>query len=619
MRAMRFVGVFGLGLALVLGGGEAEARPSKEQAKKAFDVLARGVRSGDFDTRATAVAGLGKAEKKQALPLVDEALKDPQWKVRRAGIEALRELGDKRWEAELARAMCDAAIPVEEVLGLLEALKTDAAVKLLTGNLGKKECLRPERYPKALAETGDALMVATFKAALGSKVDALRIPFEAEFGSLPLPAALPLYKGAFAKANAGLQGRIVERVAATEGLGEVDFVADVLKNKDTTHHFAVAEMLALRGNAKGRGVLQAAFKGADAALRLRALKALVGIAGSEEAALVQPLVEARETPYEELKLAYLILVKADKDKTLAIVEEGLKSTDAPQRAAAVRFLGRVLGAAALTDLHTKYLSGAADMVRQSAIEAIAELAQRESIPHLRKALDLEGNREFKILMLGALASIKDAEILPVVRFQLVGSDLAVRMAALKALVAVPDKTSIPDLEAAAKDRNKEIREFALNALLDLDPEGRLELWKTALDWIDLPVLSGFVARHKDVVRRHVEAALAHKRDEIRAAAFRALASLTVPVRVDVLQRVVIGSKYPEQRVTAIDTLVATQKAESTIFLVTQAASGDEVIRVRAIGHLGRLGYKEAETSLVTWLDDANERIQVAAAASLLRL
>jgi HEAT repeat protein len=619
MRTMRFIGALGLGLGLMFAGlGEADARPSKDQAKRAFEVLARGVKSSDFDTRATAVSGLGKAEKKLALPLIEEAMKDPQWRVRRAAIDALRELGDKRWESELGRAMCDAAIPVEDVLGTLGDLKTDAAVKVLTGNLGSKDCLRPERYPKALAEAGDALMVAAFKAALASKTEALRLPFEAEFASLPLPAALPLYKAAFPKASAALQGRIVERIAATDGLGEVDFVADVLKAKDTTHHFAVAEMLALRGNGKGRAVLQAAVKGGDGALRVRALKALIGIAGADEAALVKPFVEARETPYEELKLSYLILVKADKEKTIAIVEEGLKSTDAPQRAAAVRFLGRVRGTAALEELH-KLLTGSADMVRQSAIEAVAELAARESIPHLGKALDLEGNREFKILLLNALAAIKDVDVLPVVRFQLVGGDAAVRMAALKALVSVPDKSSIQDLEAAAKDRLKEIREFALNALLDLDPEGRLELWKSSLDWIDLPVLSGFAARHGDKVRRHVEAALAHKRDEIRAAAFRAVSSLTVPVRVEVLQAVARTSKYAEQRVAAIDALVVLQKGDATTFLALQAASGDEVVRVRAIGHLGRLGHKEAEASLLGWLDDPNERIQVAAAASVLRL
>jgi HEAT repeat protein len=619
MRTMRFVGVLGLGLALMLGSGEAEARPLKEQAKKAFEVLARGVKSSDFDTRATAVAGLGRAEKKLALPLIEEAMKDPQWKVRRAAVEALRELGDKRWESELGRAVCDAATPVEDVMAVVAELKTDVAAKLLTGHLGKKECVRPERYPKALATGDEALMAATFKIALASKLDGLRLPFEAEFASLPLPAALPVYKGAFAKASAGLQGRIVERIAATEGLGEVDFVADVLKSKDPTHHFPVAEMLALSGNGKGRAVLQAAVKGTDATLRVRALRALERVAGADEVALVKPLVENRETPYEELKLSYLILVKADKAETARIVKEGLESTDAPQRAAAVRFLGRVNGTAALADLHTKYLSGAADSVRESAIEAIAELASRESIVPLRKALDLETNRDFKIRMLGALAAIKDVEVLPVVRFHLIGGDAAVRMAALKALVSVPDKSSIPDLEAAAKDRLKEIREFALNALLDLDPEGRLPLWTGALDWIDMPVLSGFAKRHQDKVRRHLEAALAHKRDEIRAAAFRALASLTVPVRVEVLHGVARDSKYPEQRVAAIDAIAAVQRGEATIFLTQQAASGDEVVRVRAIGHLGRLGHKEAEASLLGWLDDPNERIQVAAAASVLRL
>jgi HEAT repeat protein len=615
---MRWGGVMGLGLMLALTTGEVSAKPTKDQVRKATEVLEKGTRSGDFDTRATAVAGLGKADRKVALPLVTEALKDPQWKVRRAAIEALRELGDKRADEETGRAICDAAIPEGEVLVMLGALKLETGTKLLTDHLGKKECARPERYPKALAERGDALMVPTFKAALASKFDALRLPFEAELGQLPLPAALPLFKAAFPKASAGFQARLIERLAAAEAVTDVEFVAEVLKSKDPANHFAAAELLALRGNGKGRAVLGAAVTGADASLRVRALTALEKVATEVEFELVKPLIKDRETPYDVLKLAYLVYVKSDSQKLGGWLEAQLASTDAPQRAAAVRFLGRAKGRAALDELH-RLLTGTADMVRESAIDALGELAARESIPHLRKALDLESNRDFKIRLLNALAAIKDVEVLPVVRFQLVGSDLEVRKAALRALVAVPDRSSIPDLEAAAKDRHKEIREFALNALLDMEPGSRVELWTGALDWIDPPVIVAFAARHTDAVQRHLEVALMHKRDEVRAAAFRALSHLTVPVRVAVLEALVRGSKRPEQRVEAVDLLVSTQQADAATFLVTQSASGDEVVRVRAIGHLGRLGHKGAETGLIGWLDDPSERVQIAAAAAALRL
>jgi HEAT repeat protein len=195
----------------------------------------------------------------------------------------------------------------------------------------------------------------------------------------------------------------------------------------------------------------------------------------------------------------------------------------------------------------------------------------------------------------------------------------VKMAALRALAAVPDASSIKDLELAANDRLKDIREFALVTMLDQDPEGRFEAFVRALDWIDVTLFRGFVKRHGDKTRRHVEAALNHQRDDLRSAAFTALGDLSATTRLELLGGLVTKSQRREQRLAALEAIVRQQGARAVELLVSLSEGGDELVRVRSIAHLGRLGHKGAEANLLGWLDDPSERIRVAAANAVLRL
>jgi HEAT repeat protein len=609
----------GLFLFLALDGGAATAKPPKDAVQKAFGVLERGTRAGDFDVRAAAVAGLGRApDKKAALTLIKDALKDPQWRVRRAAIEALRDQKDKGWEAELGKAACDPMVEEAQVLEMVMSQKVDAGVKLLLGALGGKDCVKPERYIQRLAGAPTEWMLATFKAGTASKVEGLRNLFTQALGGLPLPAALPLHKAGFAKYPTELQARLVARIKDENIEGDIGFIESILKSKDTANHFATAELLALRGNGAGRAILVAAVGGSDMALRLRALRALAPIAGTAEFELMKGIIKDRETPYEHLIAAYTVYMKSDSQKLVGYLEKELENTDAPQRAAAVHFLGQVKGRAALPELHA-LMSVGAELVRRAAINAIGRLGQRESIPVLRDALARETNKTWQVEILNALATIKDAEIIPVVRFYINDSDASVKLAALKALASVPDASALPDLEIAARDRLKEIRELALTTMLDQDPEGRYEQFAKALEWIDVGVFRSFVVKHTDRVRRHVDAALHHTRDDLRAAAFQAVNLLAPTARAELLAGVVERSKRPEQRLAALDALTALQGAKAIDYLVGLSQGGDELLRVRAIAHLGRLGHKGAEANLIGWLDDPSEKIRTAAASAVLRL
>jgi len=598
----------------------AQAKPDKETAQKATEILERGAKAMDFDVRAMAIESLGFAPKATALPIIKDALADPQWKVRAAAITALRQHKDLAWELEVMKSACDPMVDVDfQLLPLVEPLGADKAVALVLRGIDKKDCARPERWVEAFARKGGDWLVVGMNAGLAAKAVETRVPFEKKLPALPLQAALPVYVKGFAKYPLELQKTIVERVRDDLSVKDVAFIKVALKPKgdpDLAFHAAVA--LGLRGDAQGRAALMVALDGADATRRTLALKALAPIADAAAYERMKPIIKDRETPYEQLILAYAIYMKSGSPKLVSYLEGELENTDLPQRAAAVYYLGQVKGRAALADL-TTLLGNAPEVIKLAAASAIGRLGLRDGIPVLRDALARETDKAMKLALLDALAAIKDAEIIPVARFYVTAPDPEVRLKAVKALTIAPDPSSVPDLELAAKDRMKEVRELAFFALVDQDPEGRFMLFEKALEWLDGASFQGFVQRHQDRAARHLRAALASPRDDLRAVAMSSLALVSKGLRAEILTELAARSDRQAVRLVAIDKLVAEQAKAAIPTLEALVKDGDEKIRVAAIAHLGKLGHKPAIEALVGSLADTAERIRVAAAGALLRL
>lgn len=171
----------------------------------------------------------------------------------------------------------------------------------------------------------------------------------------------------------------------------------------------------------------AALDQPDEPRRVLALKALAPIANEATYERMKPIIKERETPYDQLILAYAVYMKSGSPKLVSYLEGELENTDVPQRAAAVYYLGQVKGRAALGDL-TTLLGNAPEVIRFAAASAIGRLGLREGIPVLRDALARETDKSMKLALLDALAAIKDAEIIPVARFYVTASDADVRSA-----------------------------------------------------------------------------------------------------------------------------------------------------------------------------------------------
>jgi len=411
-------------------------------------------------------------------------------------------------------------------------------------------------------------------------------------------------------------GRLAE--ASPESIKDLGFVRPLLKSKDPEVQFQLAQLLADHGDPAGRATLVEAVKGPDASKKVLALKALRKVADAGVFELMKTIIKERETPYDQLILAYEVYLSSGSTKLVSYLEGELQNTDVPQRAAAVYFLGRAKGKAALGDLHP-LLGSAPAAIRQAACHAIGELAQRESIPVLRDALARETDKAMKLAMLDALATIKDAEIIPVARFYIADPDADVRRAAVKALVAVPDASSAADLGIATRDRQKDIREMAFFALIAQEPLSRMMLFEQSLEWLAPEALQAFVTAQGDKAVGHLALTLASNRDDLRVMAWALSRKLSKAAQVTLGTELATKNERPLMRLAAIDRLVELQGKDAIPTLEAFVKDQDDKVRVAAIAWLGRLHHQPGIEALKASLDDPSERVRVAVAGAILRL
>lgn len=612
-----------LAATVLLAGGSALAKPDpkKERLDKAIATLERGVKAGDFDVRALAIEGLGFAPKGRGAALVKDALADPQWKVRAAAITALRAMKDGTWEVEVKKSVCDMAVDPElGILPLVEPLGPKGAVPIILKGLEAKDCPRPDRYVSLFIARGGEWLTTSFLAAPKASKEVAEA-FARELPKLPLPAGVAVYKAGFAKYPADLQKALVQRFAtAPEGsVDDVSFIKPILKSKDAEALYWSSVLLARRGDAAGRATLVEALSNPDEAKRKTALEALVKVADAGVHEKMKALIKDPESSYETLVLAYTVYAGSSSTKLATYLEGQLESTDVPQRAAAVYFLGKVKGRAALVDLHP-IIANAPKTIKLAACNAIGELAQRESIPVLRDALQRETDKDLKLAELKALAAIKDAEIIPVARFYITDRDPDIRRAAIEALIAVPDATSAADLEIVAeRELQKDVREGALFALIGQDPENRLMLFTKSLEWLAPESLATFVKQHGDKVKRHVLAALASPRDDLRSTAWTLTRGLSKAVQLEIATELATRAERQGLRIAALDRIVELQGKQAIPTLEAFVRDPDDKVRVAAIASLGRLGDKAGLEALAANLDDPSERVRVAVAGVIVKL
>jgi HEAT repeat protein len=597
------------------------AKVDKAMIERAVATLEFGAKSGDFTTRAMAVAGLGKAPKKRALPVVKDSIEDPQWRVRRAAIDALLTLKDKAWKQALIGAMQAENLDArEEVLPLMEPLGVKTAVTLMRTALNDKKFPKPDRYADALKARGGAMMVEAYKMGLKLKNKDAQASFAANLSSLPLPDAVPLYKDVIKKQVASVQTKILDHILAAESVENIDFLAKLLKSKDEAVTFRVAAALGLRGNSAGKKLLIDAITGADRDKKLLALRAIRTIATKDVFDHLKAIVKDASSDTELLTAAYAVYAEQRYDKLAKHLDKRIAtSTELEQRAAAVRVIGRVKGRAALDTLH-KLLGDGAAIVRREAAKAIGDIGQRMSLDAVAGALDKETDPASKVALIETLGAIRAPEAAPRLQMYVFDSEITVRRAVVDALVAMRHTDATPFLEQFLDgERDASIRRTALYGLLELGPKRNFEAFKRAIGWIGAKEVEDLVKTHKAAMLGHLALALVSDRDDLRRVAFEALQHLTKTQRIKLYAELALKSPRSGLRVAAIGALVELQGSKARDVLSGLISDRDMPVRVAAVEQLGLLRDKQATPQLVQLMNSSDERVRVAAAAAILRL
>ncbi len=630
MRRAHLLTALALSLAVSpLASSPAQARGGKgklapEIAEKALTSLKQGTKSGDFATRAAAVEGLGHAPKKSALPLVREALADPQWGVRRATIRALLALKDRAWQKAAQDAVKAPALDAyREVLPVLAPLGVKQGVKILVAALKDPAFPKPERWAKALARKGGPWMVQTYLAFLRDrKGGPAQRAFTEALATLPLPDAIPLYKAVLGRLAPSVQQAILDHVMAAPNIREVPFLKPLLKSKDAGVAFRAAAALGLRGDPAGKALLTAQLEDGDTSAKVEekviALRALEPIADRSLLPMLKFITRAAVADIRLVDGALAIHAKVGNPKLAPWLEKTIRGTDLQRRAVAVKVLGRVKGKSALPLLHGLLTDGAAS-IRVGAAQSLGDIGAPESVEPLRRALFNEGDPKVKVAYLHALAKIRTPAVLNAVRMELSAPDEAIRRAAVQAVAAVHTPETVADLKLLLRDRSPDIRRQALVAILDLGPERYVEHFKSALGWLEPKDLSELVAKHGDAMLPHLRLALASSRPELRGEALSALKGVSRDKRVSILTELAAKGDRKDLRLLALRALVDELGPKSLDVVRALAKDHEPAVRLEALDDLGRLHDKASQALLESALDDPSEAVRVRAAAALLAL
>jgi HEAT repeat protein len=316
----------------------------------------------------------------------------------------------------------------------------------------------------------------------------------------------------------------------------------------------------------------------------------------------------------------------DDDRVLPALLDAL-AKEAPQgRAAAVRALAKVEGdsaraaiASALrdADMWVRYYAarGLADQRDTSSLDALLELAERDSAPHVRiAALNAIG-------ALGGSAAI--ARLEPITR----DPNDQVSIAALNAIGRLAAVDGLPALQVAVRSDDPQRRGAAVTALASqgsVDAVRALE-WAAAADPDHAIAHQAMVALAqvavKDTQAGHaaVDALITLLSDRAkRESAAIALATLP-PVRISAVSPG-LDHPHPEVRRGTVDALGRFQREEATRLIERALDDTAEAVResaVAALARLGARGMRDRVTRLAS--EDPSKHVRRAATAALKQL
>lgn len=206
---------------------------------------------------------------------------------------------------------------------------------------------------------------------------------------------------------------------------------------------------------------------------------------------------------------------------------GVTSTDFADLTCGREFLGR--SEETLFGFSVRELSAPDRSARVRACERLQALRHAAAAPALAAALHQEAEPLVQVALLGALASLAQAEAVPVVTPWLSAEASEVRVAALKAMLNLDPSAAAPYLAAATKDPDKAVRRRASLLALGLSGKEAFELGTQGIRDADPDVrsLAALVlgASNAEVARPILVEAMRDKDLRVRRAASQSLSRM----------------------------------------------------------------------------------------------
>ncbi|NOZ02919.1 MAG: HEAT repeat domain-containing protein [Deltaproteobacteria bacterium] len=599
------------GLIVMALAAPALASEKKDLAAEAWVVLEKGVRSGDMMARARAVEALplvpGKAA--AAAPYLRDALRDNQWVVRKAAIKALARQGAKDAYNLAAEALRDPVLPLDQdAWDLISAFKPSKARSLII------DALKDPNGP-----TRSALLKATLDQDVSTISDVFE-PFLAKSDAMFETGLREVRR----EQREALAGRLLKSRNSNVVAAALRWVRDAridvpvkslkrhLKSRDPEVRYTTAELLAAKGDAKAVLVMLPLLDG-DHDAKLRFLKA-AAMAPSES--LVPRLKKFLnpKTPVDLLVQVYRSFAGSTDIQVRKRIEEDLKSTLLPRRAAATRSIGKLLGNRALPKLY-ELLKDGNPLIRRLAAEGIGELGQAESVEILERALR-DTNRDVRLAVVKALARIHDKSVIGVASFVVYDRDPEIKKAAILAVCNVNHDDALPILRIHVENPDPEIRFNVIRAMIYLNPGTALGYFDRALAGLKADDLVTLTQMFGKKFLPFLAKAAASDRAWAREGALRG-AALLPKLEVGFLKGIGATNKYADARRMALERLEDLSCLEALDVATALLKDPDPEVRIAAIETQVKCGDNSTLPAVQDGLFDREEIVRVTAARGLL--
>jgi HEAT repeat protein len=596
-----------------------QATLDPDLANELYAVLERATRSADMETRSLAVLNLARVRPETVKDYVIDALKDPQWIVRYAAIKALIGLNNPAYRESLGQAIANSVLyekPERSPLNLVLSLPTDEAVQLLEEALTKVEDVRDIILSEIFKE--DSPLARQFYTGL-NKVPVVQTWVMNNLRIFKNPEMYPLLVKTVPELQKAEKLKVFTFLEKLETSYDVSFLRPYLKDTDDQVREGAAFILATRGDTTAVEMMLIMCDENDIQRQLRCLQAVRGVPNHPPVLERAKLFLYGDPAPEVLYAVYDIFTLAKDDSIYDRMLQRLESTNLGHRAAAVYFIGRLMGNRALPQLH-ELLRDGSGIIRMRATQALGELRQAESVPYLADALRNDSDNAVRKEIVRSLGMIGDKSIVPIVSFLIF--DPTVRDESIDALTLVNHRDAISTLRNVLQTQfTKEHRVKALRAIIKISPAESFDTFKTCLGWIPEGFLGSMAKELKGEFLSYLKAAMESINPRVRTEAVLAFRYMEPDLEKKVLEKVLFSAKDTELRVTILKRLTELRGETSLDLIKAFFKDENRNLRLAAIDLAATFALPDSEETkaLRGMLLDPDEAYRAAAAVSLLNI